>query len=175
MKEMEKIGGKAGVVTQTIKDVLQSLVDDSMVDLEKIGSANYYWSFPSKALCFKQKQVDGLKAEIAALEAKVTEGETTVAELTTGREESDDRTTKLARLTELEAEETKLQSQIDMHRENDPAVLEDLEAKRKTCHEAANRWTDNIFAIQKYVKGMGVDMKEFNKGFGIKDDFDYVE
>ncbi len=40
-----------GAVTQTIKEVVQSLVDDSMVELEKIGSSNYYWSFPSKALC----------------------------------------------------------------------------------------------------------------------------
>lgn len=78
LKELEKLGTKAGVgawvggggadaspvcarrvgapggaaaVTQTIKDVVQSLVDDGMVELEKIGSANYYWSFPSKAIC----------------------------------------------------------------------------------------------------------------------------
>ena len=30
---------------------MQSLVDDSLVELEKIGSSNYYWSFPSKAIC----------------------------------------------------------------------------------------------------------------------------
>lgn len=49
MKELEKLGTKAGVVTQTIKDVVQSLVDDRLVEMEKIGSANFYWSFPSKA------------------------------------------------------------------------------------------------------------------------------
>ncbi len=32
----------------TIKDVLQALVDDAMVDTEKVGTSNYYWSFPSK-------------------------------------------------------------------------------------------------------------------------------
>lgn len=32
-----------------IKDILQSLVDDAMVDTDKVGSANYYWAFPSKA------------------------------------------------------------------------------------------------------------------------------
>jgi hypothetical protein len=41
----------APAVTQTIKDVVQSLVDDGLVELEKIGSANYYWSFPSKTMC----------------------------------------------------------------------------------------------------------------------------
>jgi hypothetical protein len=32
-----------------IKDILQSLVDDAMVDTDKVGSANYFWAFPSKA------------------------------------------------------------------------------------------------------------------------------
>lgn len=36
-------------MTQTIKDVLQSLVDDGMVELEKVGAKNFYWAFPSKA------------------------------------------------------------------------------------------------------------------------------
>lgn len=48
LKEIESRGSKAGVVSQTIKDVNQSLVDDSMVMVDKIGSANIYWSFPSK-------------------------------------------------------------------------------------------------------------------------------
>ena len=34
--------------TQTIKDVLQSLVDDGLVDTDKVGTSNYFWAFPSK-------------------------------------------------------------------------------------------------------------------------------
>lgn len=33
----------------SVKDVLQSLVDDAMVEQDKIGTSNYFWSFPSKA------------------------------------------------------------------------------------------------------------------------------
>jgi len=29
--------------------VLQSLVDDSLVDTDKIGTSVYFWAFPSKA------------------------------------------------------------------------------------------------------------------------------
>jgi hypothetical protein len=32
-----------------VKEVLQSLVDDNLVDFDKIGSANFYWALPSKA------------------------------------------------------------------------------------------------------------------------------
>ena len=48
LKEIEKLGSKAGVVEQTIKDVNQTLLDDNLVQSDKIGSANFYWSFPSK-------------------------------------------------------------------------------------------------------------------------------
>ena len=33
----------------SVKDVLQSLVDDGMVDSDRIGTSNYFWAFPSKA------------------------------------------------------------------------------------------------------------------------------
>lgn len=35
-------------MTQTVKEVVQSLVDDNMVELEKVGTQNIFWSFPSK-------------------------------------------------------------------------------------------------------------------------------
>ena len=37
LKDIEKLGAKRGVVLQSIKDVLQSLVDDDLVNMEKIG------------------------------------------------------------------------------------------------------------------------------------------
>ena len=36
--------------SMSVKDVLQSLVDDGMVDTERIGTSNYFWAYPSKAL-----------------------------------------------------------------------------------------------------------------------------
>ena len=33
---------------QTIKEINQGLIDDNMVNSDKIGSANFFWSFPSK-------------------------------------------------------------------------------------------------------------------------------
>jgi hypothetical protein len=38
------------LVAQSVKEVLQSLVDDRLVMGEKIGTSNYFWSFPSTAL-----------------------------------------------------------------------------------------------------------------------------
>lgn len=34
----------------SVKEVLQSLVDDNLVDTDKIGTSIYFWAYPSKAL-----------------------------------------------------------------------------------------------------------------------------
>ncbi|CAG2103260.1 unnamed protein product [Medioppia subpectinata] len=51
LKELEKLGPKLkGVVMQSVKEIVQSLVADDLVETDKIGSSTYFWSFPSKAL-----------------------------------------------------------------------------------------------------------------------------
>lgn len=37
LKELEKMGPKKGVISQSVKDVIQSLVDDDLVAKDKIG------------------------------------------------------------------------------------------------------------------------------------------
>ena len=38
----------SGIVSQSVKDVVQSLVDDNLVNTDKIGTSVYFWAFPSK-------------------------------------------------------------------------------------------------------------------------------
>ena len=39
LKELEKLGPKRGVISQSVKDVVQSLVDDDLVLKDKIGTS----------------------------------------------------------------------------------------------------------------------------------------
>lgn len=39
LKELEKSGPKKGVISQSVKDVIQSLVDDDLVLKDKIGTS----------------------------------------------------------------------------------------------------------------------------------------
>lgn len=48
----------------TVKDVLQSLVDDNMVDCERVGTSNYYWAFPSKALHARKHKLEELQKQV---------------------------------------------------------------------------------------------------------------
>lgn len=42
------MGAKKGVIVQAIKDVNQSLVDDNLVESDKIGIGAFFWALPSK-------------------------------------------------------------------------------------------------------------------------------
>lgn len=48
----------------SVKEVLQSLVDDSMVDCERVGTSNYYWSFPSKAVHVRKRRIEELEKQV---------------------------------------------------------------------------------------------------------------
>jgi hypothetical protein len=64
IKDIEKLGTKKGIVSQSIKEILDSLVSDSLVQCEKIGTGNYYWSFTGASLAVKKKMVTSLEADI---------------------------------------------------------------------------------------------------------------
>lgn len=47
LKDLERIAPKEkNIVVQTVKDILQGLVDDGLVRSEKIGTSVYFWRFP---------------------------------------------------------------------------------------------------------------------------------
>ena len=51
LKELEKVASKQkGIVSQSVKEVVDSLTSDNLVQVDKIGTSNYFWSFPSTAL-----------------------------------------------------------------------------------------------------------------------------
>lgn len=64
LKELEKMGPKRGVISQSVKDVIQSLVDDDLVAKDKIGISvssycsyvgsfdNLFYLFPYSPCCF---------------------------------------------------------------------------------------------------------------------------
>eukprot|EP00002_Diphylleia_rotans_P009491 TRINITY_DN1979_c0_g1_i2.p1 TRINITY_DN1979_c0_g1~~TRINITY_DN1979_c0_g1_i2.p1 ORF type:complete len:129 (-),score=37.02 TRINITY_DN1979_c0_g1_i2:149-535(-) len=69
LKELEKLGPKLkGIIEQTVKDVLQSLQDDSLVEFDKIGISNYFWAFPSQAGLKRRRRIEQLNQEIEKAE-----------------------------------------------------------------------------------------------------------
>ena len=145
-----------------------------LVDKEKIGGSNYFWSFPAKRDRKMQIDHDQTLASIELLKTKITESSARLADAKRGREdENGERGKKLARLASLTAERKAAEEELDTLKENDPQALADLEKELKLVKDAANRWTDNIFTSKTYLtKKRGLDNKEAYRILGITSAFD---
>jgi hypothetical protein len=114
LKEMESLASKAGVVLQTVKDVNQSLIDDGLVNTDKIGAANIFWSFPGKT--FKDQQVLCEKLESESVKiAKNCETLQTSIETARVERSSSDRSTNLSLYSELQEESKGLDKQLQVY------------------------------------------------------------
>jgi hypothetical protein len=157
-----------------VVDVNQALVDDGLVEKEKIGGSNYFWSFPAKRDRKMQLDYEESLKSIEVLKTKITEASARLADAKRGREDEDgERAKKLARLSTLTKERQAAEAELDSLKENDPQALADLEKELKLAKEAANRWTDNIFTAKAYLtKKRGLDNKEAYRILGITSAFD---
>mmetsp|Transcript_18826 Transcript_18826/g.34883 ORF Transcript_18826/g.34883 Transcript_18826/m.34883 type:complete len:213 (-) Transcript_18826:101-739(-) len=171
LKQVEKLGGKAGVSQMTIKGLMEEMVSDGVVDMDKIGSTNWYWRFPGNE-CVKltasaaklQEEVQANKAAVKALKAKKEA-------LQKARPPSKEREALLARLRELEQEKVALETH---QQENNPDEAIRLVKMVDVAKEAATRWTDNTWELLSFLKKKtGRPTKELNSMLKVKDDFDY--
>ena len=78
------------------------------------------------------------------------EKEVKVSEI--GREETQERQELLDRLKEEKDKTDKMLLRLKDFADNDPVVLEQMVRETGQAVEAVNRWTDNIFSIQGWIK-----------------------
>lgn len=177
LKDIEKIASKRGVVLQSIKDVLQSLVDDDLVYAEKIGVSNYFWSFPSEAAVKLDGEINKLKTQLAARKADETKLKGDLAKSQVGKEDSAERQALIRQVSLLEAEVETNRLELNNYNANDPERFEALKQGASVAFDSANRWTDNVFCLQTWAtkKFGGMDLGGFFKSHGVDDSFDYVE
>lgn len=176
-KEILALATKAGVTSGTVLDVNNALIDDGLVDKEKIGGSNFFWSFPGKKDRMLQLEHEQVLGKIESSKSKIAEAEAKHADAKRGREDEDgERVKKLARLGELKKEKESMETELKSLKENDPQALADLEKELKLVTEASHRWTDNIFSCKSYLtKKRGMSSKEACKLLGISSEFDYPE
>ncbi|XP_019192047.1 PREDICTED: meiotic nuclear division protein 1 homolog isoform X3 [Ipomoea nil] len=179
LKELEKLGPKKGVISQTVKDVVQSLVDDDLVSKDKIGTSVYFWSLPSCAGNQLRNVYKKLEADLQSSKKRHVELVEQCQNLKKGREESDEREEALEELKATEQKHKELKEELAQYADNDPATVETMRNAVQVAHAAANRWTDNIFTLRQWCSNNFPQAKEqlnhLYSEVGITDDFDYVE
>ncbi|CAM9348106.1 unnamed protein product, partial [Chrysoparadoxa australica] len=161
LKEIEKHAGKAGVVSNTVKDVNQELVNDGLVEMDKVGISNFFWSFPIKTFAKKKLEVERLQEQITALQQTIEEARAKSVKLRAERIEGLTRTSKLQQLRQEQTRKGELEQQAASLKENDPAEIERVAKLTEQCKVAANVWTDNLWALQSWlVKKRGLPPKD---------------
>ncbi|XP_037114911.1 meiotic nuclear division protein 1 homolog [Syngnathus acus] len=177
LKDIEKIAPKTkGIQAMTVKDVLKSLVDDNMVDCERIGTSNYYWAFPSKALHARELKLEELDKQVSEAKQRQTSLQDAIGKAKEGRQDTKERSTMLKELQALKDERAQLQTELDKYEECDPQVVEQMRKSNVVAKEAVSRWTDNVFAIKSWIKKkFTFDDSRIDQAFGIPEDFDYLD
>ncbi|XP_021309958.1 meiotic nuclear division protein 1 homolog isoform X3 [Sorghum bicolor] len=139
LKELEKMGPKKGVISQSVKDVVQSLVDDDLVLKDKIGTSVYFWSLPSCAGNQLRNTYNKLESDLSNSRKRYMELVEHRDNLKRGREDSEEREAALEGLKAVELHHKKLKEELGAYADSDPAAVEAMRDAIDVAHSAANR------------------------------------
>lgn len=177
LKELEKLAPKEkGIISQSVKDILQSLVDDGLVDSEKIGTSTYYWSFLNNASNTVENKLEKITAEMEEVSNELKENKEALEKASKGCEDNEKRQKLLQEVDSLSKELETVKKELEQYKDNDPDVLKSMETMSQRAKEAANRWTDNLFSMKSWCKNkFGMEESTLNKHFAIPEELDYIE
>ena len=132
LAEIEKLASSRGVVQQSIKDVNQNLLYDNKILSDKIGSGNFFWSFPSKQLSDRITKKELLDKQISFAREALKAAEDAAAQA--GAERcAEGRPAKMQRIAELLQEERTAELLLEANKKNDPVEIERVVKAAATC------------------------------------------
>lgn len=127
LKDLERDLPKSkGIIGQAVPDLIKELMDDNLVDMDKIGGSNFYWAFPSKAAKARETKIAKLTADLEAEEQKEQSLTQKRKSAGVGREDGDERRAKLARFHALSKEHAALKVELSAYAEVDPERMSEL-------------------------------------------------
>ena len=156
-------------------EVLSALLDDNLAMKEKIGSANYVWSFPSDAYKKAKTKHETHTTQVDELKNQVMAKETKKKELEVGREETEEYVQMLAEMKSQKKQVQALQAEEAANASNDPAVLKELAVLVNEIKQHINRVTDNTFELLSFCVKKGMDRQDVKGFLNITDSFDNVD
>ena len=123
---------------------------------DKIGSANFFWSFPSKVTQDKKNEQEMISNQLAKCTSTIAELCCKLADENKFRC-ADERPVKLAHYEELLRQEKEYDALLLADKANDPKEVDRVLKMANQNMEHANRWTDNTWTVKKFLtskKGM---------------------
>ncbi|KAF2499801.1 meiotic nuclear division protein 1 [Lophium mytilinum] len=161
IKDLEKaLPSVASINGMQVKDYLQALSDDSKIRVEKIGSGNWYWSFPSEEKRTKESVLAKAQEERAKAVAMVSELQLKVDEAGAARAEDEDmllgpgqdRKSLTSRHAELLRALDGLRQELAGYSDSDPAEVDNKRQATEQYKQEAEKWTDQIQSMEGWFK-----------------------
>eukprot|EP00347_Sterkiella_histriomuscorum_P013010 403366359 len=178
LKEIEKWGPKKGIVLQTVKDVNQSLIDDNLVQTDKIGAGAFFWALPSQGLNVRKQLFQEYDNKIEKAKQDIKETKDLIERALQERDNKDGTRDKLQeQLSKLQKEKAEVDSQLKNYERSDPKIIQKMEDDSAISKQAANRWTDNLYIIMQWIQQSKPNCteKDLESNFPIFRNLDYIE
>lgn len=185
LKDLEKLASKRGINAMVVKDLLQGMADDDMIHMEKIGSSNYYWAFPSEAAVKLAQQHAALQAALqaaqkqkTALDCELATAQALLLSDGDGGDEMSKRAALMASVAERRERRDELARALAPLGECDPEVHRTMAAAVEVTRQAANRWIDNLDAARSWLRrkfeGHDKELRTFFRQAGVPDDLEPI-
>lgn len=176
-RQCEKDSPCTGLHEKQVKDINAALLDDSLVNQDKIGQVNVFWSFPAAQGVELQARVEAARTKLAEATAKLAKAREAEQHALVGREDVDgSRAAKLKEYRDLVEKRKALEAEALALKENDPEELARIQQSASDFKDHANRWADNLFALKRWlVKEKRADPSQVDllfKSVGLPEDIE---
>ena len=148
---------------------------DGSIHQEKIGTSKYVWSFESEERVRNLTKLEKLENELKQIEQDTIKWDN---KLESVKEERKDpaRQKQLDGIQKLEEDTQQMEANVASALGCDMEQYGKYQQGIQIAKDAAERWTDNIFSICKFIKSKtSMKQSDILKQFGLPADFDYIE
>ena len=167
VKELEKaLPSVASINGMQVKDYLSALSDENKISVEKIGSGNWYWSFPGEEKKEKEEALERAMKERDRLNDLVNEIKLRLEDAKDDRqdENANEREEATAKQTQLMDEVESLRTQLAAYAENDPVEMKRRDVELNMTRDKAEKLTDEILEMERYIQvQMGMDKESMRE------------
>lgn len=152
IKDIEKHAAKCKINTMLVKDIINGLIGDGLVESDKVGSSNYFWSLPTRVFQARKAMVAKLdetknhqSEEIISIEEKINQAQDS-------RQDSQERKDNLKKYKNLISQNNECESIIKDFEMRDPERYNKLIKEAKVLNDLYDLWTDNTLCISQWLK-----------------------
>ena len=168
-KDIEKHCTQNKISFMLVKDLLNGITADNLLETEKIGSSSFYWSLPNRVYDAKKKQLEREKTNIENTKNEIENLKQKIEENKAIRVDNDERKKNLEELAELENQKKEYLKILKDFESKDPEKYEKYINTTKCMGQLNDFWVDNIYTIEQWMRIKRPDVEFENIFPAVKD------